>query len=129
MAKQSQGSEVSANSKSKSRKSLKGSESPPNLGLTHSIRKSQRKTNANINSQKMKCPHVLCRQSDKSPSEKFLLGQAATIPESNVMVTTTSASNRVPDHPFTLAGARPVAQTWASGNQGLNPMSEQSSSM
>ena len=72
----------------------------------------------------MKCPQVLCAHSDESRSENFLSGQAATASVSNVMMmTTTPTSNRVPDHPFTLAEAVPVAQPWASGNQRVSPIS------
>ena len=72
----------------------------------------------------MKCPQVLCAHSDESRSENFLPGQAASPSVPNVMmITTTLASNRVPDHPFTLAEAVPVAQLWASGDPGVDPMS------
>jgi len=105
-------------------------ESGPNLGLTHSIKKSHRKNNAKKTTQKMKCPQVLCDHSDESRSENFLPGQAATPSVPNVMMmTTTPASNRVPDHPFTLAEAVPVAQPLASGNEGVNSMSVVSSSV
>ena len=77
----------------------------------------------------MKCHRSLFAESDKYRSENFLQGQASIASVPNVIMTTTPASNRVPDHPFTLAEAPPVAQNWASGNQGLNPMPVTSSSM
>jgi hypothetical protein len=77
----------------------------------------------------MKFPQVLCANSDESRSENFLQSQASIASVPNVMMTTTPVSNRVPDHPFTLAEAAPVAQNWASGNQGVNLMPVVSSSM
>ena len=129
MKKLSKGSEVVAKSKDKSRKSPKGSESPHNLGITRSIKKSEKKTDSKKSTQMMNCPQVLCANSDESRSENFLQGQASIASVPKVIMTTTPASNRVPVHPFMLAEATPVAQTWASGNQGVNPMSVSSSSM
>jgi hypothetical protein len=135
MKKLSKGSEVVAKSKDKSRKSPKGSESPHNLGMTRSIKKPEKKTNSKKITQMMNCPQVLCANSDESRSENFLQGQASIASVPNVIMTMTPASNllslsnRVPVHPFMLAEATPVAQTWASGNQGVNPMSVSSSSM
>jgi hypothetical protein len=129
MQKQRKASKVAAKSQGESRKSPKGSESPNNLGMTRSIKKPEKKTNSKKISQMMKCPQVLCANSDESRSENFLQGQASIVSVPNVIMTTTPASNSVPVHPFTLAEATPVVQPWASCNQGVNPMSVSSSSM
>ena len=129
MKKLSKSSEVAAKSKGKSRKSPKQSESPNNLGLTRSIKKSEKGANSKKITQMMKCPQVLCAESVEYRSENFELVQAAIPSIPNVMMTTIPSSNRVADHPLTLAEAAPVAQTWASGNQWGNPMSVSSSSM
>jgi hypothetical protein len=129
MEKQRKASKVTAKSQGKSRKLPKESESPNNLGLTRSIKKSEKGANSK------KITQVLCANSDESRSENFLQGQASIASVPNVIMTMTPASNllslsnRVPVHPFMLAEATPVAQTWASGNQGVNPMSVSSSSM
>jgi hypothetical protein len=77
----------------------------------------------------MNCPQVLCANSDEYRSENFMPGQQAIPSAPNEMMTTTPASNREPDHSTTLAEAAPVAQTWASVNEGVNPMSVVSSSV
>ena len=109
MKKLSKGSEVAAKSHGESRKSPKGSESPHNLGMTRSIKKLKKKTDSKKSTQMMKCPQVLCAYSDKFRTDNFELMHAGTPSGSNAMMTTAPISNRVPDLPFTLAEAVPVA--------------------